>query len=137
MILIAVLLLRRHAEDVGSVESPSRALQADLGIALRPKADNSWYHCNVQIKLVNGLAVAIAAPHVNDLRAARWRRLTLSNRRAISGPLFMIRGVAKTCETRYTKSSAIRPLAPPQHGSPRISDPRSLLTNNCACPEAC
>src|SRR5215467_8037383 len=92
-----VLLLRRPAEDVGSVESPSRALQPDLGIAHSwPKADNSWSHCNVQIKLVNGLAVATAAPHLNDLRAARWRKLTLSNSQAIPDPLFMIRGVAKT-----------------------------------------
>src|SRR5262244_791398 len=68
-----------------------------------PKADNSWCHCNVQIKLVNGLAVATAAPHLNDLRAARWRKLTLSNSQAISDPLFMIRGVAKTWGTRYRK----------------------------------
>src|SRR5499433_786134 len=53
-----------------------------------PKADNSWCHCNVQIKLVNGLAVATAAPHLNDLRAARWRKLTLSNSQAISDPPF-------------------------------------------------
>src|SRR5437667_870591 len=58
-----ILLLRHLAEDVGSVESPSRAprpisLLPDLG----QKADNSWYHCNVPIKLHNGLAVATAAP---------------------------------------------------------------------------
>jgi len=80
-------------------------LFSPYGIAhFRPKADNSWYHCNVQIKLVNGLAVATAAPHLNDLRAARWRKLTLSNSQAISDPLFMIRGVAKTWGTRYRKS---------------------------------
>src|SRR5712691_2894599 len=89
MTLICVLLLRRRAEDVGSVESPSRALQPDLGIAhFRPKADNLWYHCNVQIKLVNGLAVATAAPNLGDLRAARWRGLMLSNSQAIFGPPF-------------------------------------------------
>src|SRR5215510_5584412 len=96
-----------------------------LGIARSwPKADNSWYHCNVQIKLVNGLAVATAAPHLNDLRAARWRKLTLSNSQAISAPLFMIRGVAKTWGTRYRKSSAAHNRLLPVHGSPRSSDER-------------
>ena len=64
-------------------------LFSPYGIAhFRPKADNSWYHCNVQIKLVNGLAVATAAPNLDDLRAARWRGLTLSNSQAVSGPSF-------------------------------------------------
>jgi hypothetical protein len=133
MTLICVLLLRRRAEDVGSVESPSRALQPDLAFAhFPPKADNLWYHCNVQIKLVNGLAVATAAPHLNDLRAARWRSL-LSNSQAISGPLFMIRGVAKTWGTRYRKSSAEYIRLLPWHGL--AADFRSTLATSAPTEE--
>src|SRR5438132_4526396 len=37
----------------------------------------------------------------DDLHAARWRELTISNRSAVSGFLFMIRGVGKTWGTSF------------------------------------
>src|SRR5437773_1988988 len=92
-----ILLLRRHAEDVGSVESPSRAPQANLGIAqFRLKADNSWCHCNVRIKLVIGLAVATAAPSKGRSPCREMARSNPIQQAGHLGFLFMIRGVGKT-----------------------------------------
>src|SRR5207253_10805452 len=112
-------------EDVGCVESPSRALQPDLAIAhFRPKADNLWYHCNVQITLVNGLAVATAAPNLDDLRAARWRGLMLSNSQAISGPLFHDSWCRQDMGNSLSKVLGKGWSVFTQHVSPRTSDER-------------
>src|SRR5439155_22583527 len=95
-----ILLLRRHAEDVGNVESPSRAPQANLGIAqFRLKADNSWCHCNVRIKLVIGLAVATAAPSKGRSPCREMARSDPIQQAGHLGFLFMIRGVGKTWGT--------------------------------------
>src|SRR5262249_24893933 len=97
-----ILLLRHHAEDVGSVESPSRAPRSNLGIAqLRPKADNSWCHYDVQIKLAVGLAVATAAPSKGRSPCREMAGPRISLRPAVSGSFFMIRGVSKTWGTSY------------------------------------
>src|SRR5262249_17292121 len=89
---IFILLLRHPAEDVESVDSPSRV----------PRVPGSQFqHCpkhsprqtirgttNVLIQLICGLAVATAAPSRDDLHAARWCRLKLPNSSPVSGFLF-------------------------------------------------